>query len=58
MTIELLIAVGFPIADLVISKALLLGSYRQWARVLERLTACDALFWMSLRHWRSTISAG
>ncbi|QCH13669.1 hypothetical protein CB0101_00835 [Synechococcus sp. CB0101] len=48
MTKELLIALGLPIAYLVISTAVLAGRHRQLPRFVQRLTARDALLWNSV----------
>ncbi len=45
MTIELLIALGLPIAYLVLTTAVLSTRHQQLPRVLQRLTARDALLW-------------
>lgn len=48
MTIELLIALGLPIAYLVITTAVLSMRHQQLPRVLQRLTARDALLWNTM----------
>jgi len=48
MIIELLIALGLPIAYLVVTTAVLTTSHQQLPRVLQRLTARDALLWNTM----------
>ncbi|NDD68415.1 MAG: hypothetical protein EBZ29_03215 [Synechococcaceae bacterium WB9_4xC_028] len=48
MTKELLIALGLPIAYLVLSTAVLAGRHQQLPRFVQRLTARDALLWNSV----------
>jgi len=48
MTKELLIALGLPIAYLVLSTAVLAGRHQQLPRVVQRLMARDALLWNSV----------
>jgi hypothetical protein len=48
MTKELLIALGLPIAYLVLSTAVLAGRHQQLPRVVQRLTARDASLWNSV----------
>ena len=48
MTKELLLALGLPIAYLVLSTAVLAGRIQQLPRVVHRLTARDALLWNSV----------
>jgi hypothetical protein len=45
MTKELLIALGLPIAYVVLSTAFLAGRHQQLPRFAQRLTARDALLW-------------
>jgi hypothetical protein len=45
---ELLLALGRPIAYLVLSTAVLAGRHHQLPRFVQRLTARDALLWNSL----------
>ena len=48
MTKELLIALGLPIAYLVVTTAFLVGRHQHLPRFVQRLTARDALLWNSL----------
>ena len=48
MTLELLIALGLPIAYLVITTAVLVGGHRRLPAFLQRLTARDALLWNTM----------
>lgn len=48
MTIELLIALGLPLAYLVISAAVLSTGHQRLPRFLQRLTARDALLWNTM----------
>ena len=48
MTKELLIALGLPIAYLVLTTALLAGRHQHLPRFLQRLTARDALLWNTM----------
>lgn len=48
MTIELLIALGLPIAVLVVSTAVLSTRHQQLPRFLQRLTARNALLWNTM----------
>ncbi|CAK6690150.1 hypothetical protein [Synechococcus sp. CBW1107] len=48
MTKELLIALGLPIAYLVVTTAFLAGRHQHLPRFVQRLTARDALLWNSL----------
>jgi hypothetical protein len=48
MTIELMIALGLPIAYLVLTTAVLSTRHQQLPRVLQRLTARDALLWNTM----------
>ena len=48
MTLELLIALGLPIAYLVITTAVLAGGRLRLPGVLQRLTARDALLWNTM----------
>jgi hypothetical protein len=45
---ELLLALGLPIAYLVLSTAVLAGRHQQLPRFVQRLTARDALLWNSV----------
>jgi hypothetical protein len=45
---ELLIALGLPIAYLVITTAVLSNRHQQLPRVLQRLSARDALLWNTM----------
>ena len=48
MTIELLIALGLPIAYLVVTTAVLSTRHQQLPQVLQRLTARNALLWNTM----------
>lgn len=48
MTIELLIALGLPIAYLALTTAVLSMRHQQLPRVLQRLTARDAMLWNTM----------
>ena len=48
MTIELLIALGLPLAYMVISTAVLSTRHQRLPRFLQRLTARDALLWNTM----------
>ena len=48
MTIELLIALGLPIVDLVLTTVVLSRRHQQLPRFLQRLTARDALLWNTM----------
>lgn len=48
MTLELLIALGLPIAYLVITTVVLSTRHEQLPRVLQRLTVRDALLWNTM----------
>jgi hypothetical protein len=48
MTIELLIALGLPIAYLMLTTVILSTRHQQLPRFLQRLTARDALLWNTM----------
>ena len=48
MTIELLIALGLPIAYLMLTTVILSTRHQQRPRFLQRLTARDALLWNTM----------
>ena len=48
MTIELLIALGLPVVYLVLTTAVLSRRHQPLPRVLQRLSARDALLWNTM----------
>jgi len=48
MTAELLLALGIPLASLLVSTAILLKEDFEFPRFVKRLNSLDALFWNTM----------